>query len=56
VQTTKLRLSFKGIKIQAHIYEPDGEIMHRALFVSSPFGDPVSWSALVHKLTGIGCL
>ena len=56
MQATKLRLSFQGVKIQAHIYEPEGEIVHRALFVSSPFGDPAAWHPLISLLTKNGCL
>ncbi len=52
----RIRLSFQGIRVQAQIYEPEGEITARALFVSSPIGDPASWSALLTNLSKNGVL
>ncbi len=53
---SRVRLSFQGIRVQAHIYEPEGEVLYRALFVSSPIGDPASWSHLLTELAKKGIL
>ena len=53
---SRIRLSFQGIRVQAQIYEPEGEIVARALFVSSPIGDPASWSHLLSNLAKNGVL
>lgn len=47
---SRVRLSFQGIRVQARIYEPEGEVAARALFVSSPILDPAAWT---HLLTGL---
>lgn len=53
---SRIRLSFQGIRVQARIYEPQGEVLYRALFVSSPIGDPVTWSKLLTNLSDHGIL
>ncbi|MBR3928563.1 MAG: alpha/beta hydrolase [Clostridia bacterium] len=53
---SRIRLSFQGIRVQAQIYEPEGDITARALFVSSPMGDPASWSNLLGNLSKNGVL
>lgn len=53
---SRIRLAFQGIRVQAQIYEPEGEIVARALFVSSPMSDPASWSHLLNNLSKNGVL
>lgn len=53
---SRMRLSFQGIRVQARIYEPEGEVLARALFVSSPISDPASWSHLLTELSKNGVL
>ena len=53
---SRIRLSFQSIRVQAQIYEPEGEITARALFVSSPMGDPASWTYLLTNLSKNGVL
>lgn len=53
---SRIRLSFQGIRVQAQIYEPEGDITARALFVSSPIGDPASWTYLLTNLSKNGVL
>ena len=50
MSVSRVRLSFQGIRVQAQIYEPEGEVLARAMFVSSPIADPAAWS---HLLTGL---
>ena len=53
---SRVRLSFQGIRVQARIYEPEGEVLYRAFFVSSPMSDPASWAHLLTELSKKGIL
>lgn len=57
MRSQEIRLSFRNLKVRFRVYEPDdGQVDHRALFVSSPLNDADSWEKLASMLTQSGCL
>jgi pimeloyl-ACP methyl ester carboxylesterase len=49
-------LSFQGLRVFYRAAEPEGELKHRVLCLSSPFTSTFSWRKLAPELTELGCL
>ena len=49
-------LSFQGLRVFYRAAEPEGELKHRILCLSSPLTSTFSWRKLAPELTELGCL
>lgn len=49
-------LSFQGLRVHFRVAEPEGELQHRVLALSSPLSSTFNWRKLLPELTQLGCL
>ena len=49
-------LSFHGQRVHFRVAEPEGELKHRILMLSSPLSSTFNWRKLLPELTQLGCL
>ena len=49
-------LSFQGLRVHFRVIEPETELKHRLLMLSSPFTSTFNWRKLIPELAQLGCL
>jgi pimeloyl-ACP methyl ester carboxylesterase len=49
-------MSFHGLNVHAKVVEPEAELKHRVLLVSSPITSAFNWRKITPELAQLGCL